>query len=118
VELLPERSSPSPARSQDVSTAITCPLSGGYHDSNQEIRDLEILHATRSDMVTGKELERDFAEDNSVEAQAVQYLQMIEDDVNEHMEVMLPGLLEDKRRVNKLHLVQSLYKEEGSGPGW
>jgi hypothetical protein len=118
VESSPERSSPSPVCSQDVSTHITCPLSGGYHDSDQEIRDLEILHITRSEMAVGEELDRGSIEDNSVEAQAVQYLQMIEDDMMECMEVTLSELLDDERYVNELRLVQSLYEEEGSGPGW
>jgi hypothetical protein len=91
VEWLPERNSPSPARSQDVLTHIMCP-SGGYHNSDQEIRDLQITHATGSEMEVGKLLDRD-----SVEAQAVQYLQDIDDDMMECMEVTLPGLLDDER---------------------
>jgi hypothetical protein len=67
-------------------------------------------------MVAGELLDRD--EDNSVKAQAAQYLQDIEDDVMEHVEVTLPGLSDDERRVNELRLVQSLYEEHISSPGW
>jgi hypothetical protein len=43
-------------------------------------------------MEAGELLDRD-----SVEAQAAQYLQDIDNNVMERMEVMLPGLLDDKR---------------------
>jgi hypothetical protein len=69
-------------------------------------------------MAAEEELDRGSVKDNSVKAQAEHYLQMIEDDMNEHMEVALPGLSDDERWVNELHLVQSLYKDEGSGPSW
>jgi hypothetical protein len=59
VESLPERSSPSPAPSQGPLTHITRPSSGGYRDSNQEIRDLQLTHATRSEMAAGELLDRD-----------------------------------------------------------
>jgi hypothetical protein len=49
----------------------------------------------------------------------VHYLQQIDDDVQEHIEVALPGLLEDERRINKSRMVQSLYEFNGSSnPGW
>jgi hypothetical protein len=85
---------------------ITCPSLGGYRNSDQEIRDLGLTHATRSKMEVGELLDRD-----SVEAQAAQYLQDIDDDVMEHVEVVLPGLSDDERQVNELCLVQSLYEE-------
>jgi hypothetical protein len=81
-----ERSSPSPASSQGPLTHIMCPLSGGYCDSDQEIRDLQLTHATRSEMAAGELLDRD-----SVERQVEQYLQSIEDNVMECVEVALPG---------------------------
>jgi hypothetical protein len=65
---------------------------GGYCDSDQEVRDLEITHVTRSEMAAGELLDRD-----SVKAQAAQYLQDIEDNVMEHMEVVLLGLSDDER---------------------
>jgi DNA-directed RNA polymerase sigma subunit (sigma70/sigma32) len=69
-------------------------------------------------MEAAGELEIGSVEDNLVEAQAECYLQMIEDNMQERIEVVLPGLSEDERRVNKLRLVQSLYKEGSSSPSW
>jgi hypothetical protein len=94
-------------------THITCPSSGGYRDSDQEIRDLWITHATRSEMAAGELLDWE-----SVEQQAEQYLQSIEDNVMEHIEVALPGVLDDERHLNELALVQSLYKEPLEHPEW
>jgi hypothetical protein len=106
VELLPEQS-PSPTQSQDVLMVIMRPSSGGYCSTDQEIWDLGVTHATHSDMEAPGELEAGTVEDNLVEAQATHYLQDIEDEVMERIEVALPGALDDERRVNKLALVQS-----------
>jgi hypothetical protein len=73
VELSLERSSPNPVWLQEVLTAITHPFLGGYCDSDQEIRDMEVAHTTRSEMGVAGELERDIVEDNSIEAQAEHY---------------------------------------------
>jgi hypothetical protein len=73
VELSPERSSPSPAPSQGPSTHITHPSLGGYRDSDQEIRDLQVTHAMRSEMAVGELLDRE-----SLERQAEGYLQGID----------------------------------------
>jgi hypothetical protein len=72
---------------------IMCPSSGGYCDSDQEIRDLQLTHTTRSKMAAGELLDRDL-----VEHQAEEYLQSIEDDVMEHVEVALPGASDDERQ--------------------
>jgi hypothetical protein len=113
VELLLERSSPSPAPSQGPSMHITHPLSGGYCDSDQEIRDLQITHATRSEMAAGELLDRE-----SIECQVEEYLQSIKDDVIEQVEVALPGASDDERHLNELALVQSLYEEPMELPEW
>jgi hypothetical protein len=113
VELSPERSSPSPAPSQGPSTHITHPLSGGYRDSDQEIRDLQITHATRSEMAAGELLDRE-----SLEHQAEEYLQGIEDNVMERMEVALLGASDDERRLNESALIQLLYEEPLPGADW
>jgi hypothetical protein len=113
VESSLERSSPSPAPSQGPSMHITRPSSGGYCNSDQEIRDLQITHTMRREMAAGELLDWE-----SVERQAEEYLQGIEDNVMEPVEVALPGVSDDERRVNKLALVQSLYKDDVSGPSW
>jgi hypothetical protein len=96
-----------------LSPVIMCPSLGGYHDSNQEIRDLQITHAMRSEMATGELLDRE-----SIECQVEEYLQGIEDDVMEHVEVALPGASDDERHLNELALVQSLYKESLPSADW
>jgi hypothetical protein len=92
---------------------ITHPSSGGYRDSDQEIRDLQLTHVMRSEMAAGELLDRD-----SVERQAEEYLQSIKDDVMEHVEVVLPGVSDDERHLNELALVQSLYEEPIKHPKW
>jgi hypothetical protein len=69
-------------------------------------------------MEATSELEMEVVEDNPIEAQATCCLQEIKDDVQERMEVALPGLSEDKVRVNELRMVQSLYKDSSISPGW
>jgi hypothetical protein len=88
-------------------------LSGGYRDSNQEIRDLRLTHVTRSKMAEGELLDRDL-----VERQVEEYLQSIEDNVMERMEVVLPGVSDDERNHNKLALILSLYEEPIEQPEW
>jgi hypothetical protein len=63
-------------------------------------------------MAAGKLLDRE-----SIECQAEEYLQGIEDDVMERVEVALPGA-SDKRHLNELALVQSLYEESLPGANW
>jgi hypothetical protein len=118
VDSSPERSSPSPAWLQDILMAITRLSSGGYHNSDQELKDMQVAHTTRSNMEAAGKLEVGSIEDNLVEAQAEHYLQQIEDDVQEHVEVVLPGLSEDKVRINELRMVQSLYEDSSSSPSW
>jgi hypothetical protein len=67
----------------------------------------------RSEMAAGELLDRDL-----VECQAEEYLQSIKDNVMECVEVALPGLSDDERRVNELHLVQPLYEDDISGLSW
>jgi hypothetical protein len=62
VESSLERSSPSPAPSQGPLMHITHPSSGGYRDSDQEIQDLQLTHAMRSEMEAGELLDRDSVE--------------------------------------------------------
>jgi hypothetical protein len=64
-------------------------------------------------MASGELLDRE-----SIEHQAEEYLQGIEDDVMERVEVALPGVSDDERHLNKLALVQSLYKESLPGADW
>jgi hypothetical protein len=83
VELSLERRSPSSARSQEVSTCIMRLSSGGYCNSNQELKDMQVTHVTRSDMEAAGKLEVGSVKDNLFKVQVTRYLQQIDDDVQE-----------------------------------
>jgi hypothetical protein len=64
-------------------------------------------------MAAGELLDRE-----SLERQADEYFQGIEDDVMERVEVALPGASDDERRLNESALIQLLYDEPLPGADW
>jgi hypothetical protein len=64
-------------------------------------------------MAAGELLDRE-----SLKRQADEYLQGIEDDVMERVEVALPGASDDERRLHESALIQLLYDEPLPGADW